>query len=147
MDTVTAAGLVVDVDSIAAALGEFTIARTVADTYVNVAKRFGIGLTIGEAFACCGEGSQVQVGSAVMGGGDPVSGTTHSAEHDGIFLAYGFSIGLLLAGLPPQSMPAVGQALESFHNGLADQGRGLTYDMGTDTNGLPATTNGAALWR
>jgi hypothetical protein len=119
MDRVTAGGLLIDVASVATALGANTYTHTDAGTYVNLAQHFGIGLTMGEAFACCGPDSQVQVGSTVFADGGPAYGTTHSTVHDGVFLAYGFSVGILLVG----AMPQYQDAIASFHDGLVDLSR------------------------
>jgi hypothetical protein len=123
MDRVTAGGLLIDVASVATALGANTYTHTDADTYLNLAQHFGIGLTIGEAFACCGPDSQVQVGSTVFADGGPAYGTTHSSVHEGVFLAYGFSVGILLVGGLPQYLPVYQDAIASFHDGLVDLSR------------------------
>jgi hypothetical protein len=98
LDAITASGVLVDVDSIAAALGDLAHTRADADTLViNEDFDLGVGFTIGQALACCGEDADVEVGSTVLGVGDIVHGTTHHVEHEGRRLAYGFSVGLVLA--------------------------------------------------
>jgi hypothetical protein len=98
LDAITASGVLVDVDSIAAALGDLAHTRTDADTLViNEDFDLGVGFTIGQALACCGEDADVEVGSTVLGVGDIVHGTTHHVEHEGRRLAYGLSVGFVLA--------------------------------------------------
>lgn len=99
LDSITAAGVLVDVSSIAAALGDFAKTKTDADTFAFGGKTLdlGIGITIGQALACCGEDADVEVGSAVLGIGDIVHGTTHRVKHDGRHLAYGLSVGFVVA--------------------------------------------------
>jgi hypothetical protein len=99
LDSVTAAGVLVDVSSIATALGDFGDARTGANTFVVGGEYLdlGVGTTMGQALACCGEDADVAVGSAAVGAGDMVHGITHSVEHDGRFLDLGLSVGFVLA--------------------------------------------------
>jgi hypothetical protein len=99
LDAVTAAGVLVDVDSFATALGDLAGTRTDADTFAFGGKGFdlGVGRTMGLALACCTEEADVAVGSAAVGSGDIVHGTTHSVEHDGRFLDLGLSVGFVLA--------------------------------------------------
>jgi hypothetical protein len=99
LDAVTAAGVLVDVGSFAAALGDLAGTRTDADTFVSGGAAFdlGVGRTIGLAFACCDEEADVAVGSAAVGSGDIAHGITHSVEHDGRFLNLGLSLGFVLA--------------------------------------------------
>jgi hypothetical protein len=99
LDSITAAGVLVDVSSIAAALGDFAKAKTDANTFAFDGKTLdlGVGITMGQALACCGEEADVEVGSAVLGIGDIVHGVTHAVEHDGRPLAYGLSLGFVIA--------------------------------------------------
>jgi hypothetical protein len=99
LDAVTAAGVLLDVSSIAAALGDFANANTDANTFAFDGKTLdlGVGTTIGQALACCGEDADVEVGSAALGIGDIVHGVTHAVEHDGRPLAYGLSVGFVIA--------------------------------------------------
>jgi hypothetical protein len=99
LDAITASGVLVDVASVAAAVSDFGHTRTDADTLV-ISKEYldlGVGITIGQALACCGEDADVEVGSAVLGIGDIVHGTTHRVKHDGRRLAYGLSVGFVVA--------------------------------------------------
>ena len=98
-DAITASGVLVDVSSMAVALGDVAAVGTDANTNVFVGEHLAVavGTTIGQALACCGADADVAVGSAVVGIGDIVHGTTHSVEHDGRLLAYGFSIGFVVA--------------------------------------------------
>ena len=100
--TITAAGVLVDVSSIAAALGDLGIAGTDANTFVFGGEHWdvGIGTTIGQALACCGEQADVEVGSAALGIGDYVRGTTRLVGRDGDERgrwAHGISLGFVLA--------------------------------------------------
>jgi len=99
LDAVTAAGVLVDVGSFASALGDLAGIRTDAATSAFGGETFDVGLgsTVGLALACCNEEADVAVGSAVVGSGDIVHGTTHSVEHDGRFLDLGLSVGFVLA--------------------------------------------------
>jgi hypothetical protein len=99
LDSVTAAGVLVDAGSFAAALGDFGHTLTDANTFVFGGEHLdlGVGTTTGQAFACCGEDADVEVGSAVLGIGDIVHGVAHGIEHDRGLLAYGFSWGLVVA--------------------------------------------------
>lgn len=99
LDSITAAGVLVDVGSIATALGDFVDAETDANTFAFDGDDFdvGIGITSGQAFGCCGDGAHVEVGSAVLGIGDIVHGVTHTVKHDSSALAQGFSMGFVLA--------------------------------------------------
>jgi hypothetical protein len=99
LETVTAAGVLVDVSSVAAALGDSTRSFTDANTSVVDGKSLdlGIGLTTGQALACCGEDASVQIGSAVQGVGDIVHGGTRGGNLDGGILAGGLSTGFIVA--------------------------------------------------
>ena len=99
LDSITAAGVLIDVDSVAAALGDFAHTRTDANTLVFSGEDLdlGVGITVGQALACCGEDANVGVGSEVLGIGDIVHGTTHHVKHEGRRLAYGLSVGFVLA--------------------------------------------------
>jgi hypothetical protein len=99
LDAITAAGVSVDVGSMAAAIGDVAAVGTDADTVALRTEHLamGIGTTVGEALACCGENADVDVGSAVVGSGDIVHGVTHEIEHDGPAWAHGFSVGIVVA--------------------------------------------------
>jgi hypothetical protein len=127
LDSVTAAGVLVDVGSFAAALGDLARTRTDAATSVFGGETFDVGLgrTVGVGVACCDEEADVAVGSAVGGGGDIVHGITHSVEHDGRFLDLGLSVGFVLA-LSVDKHFAAGWVehvamLEQWHAALADR--------------------------
>jgi hypothetical protein len=102
LDSITAAGVAVDVGSVAVARGDLTLAATSADTVAlsREAYDLGLGFTRGLALACCGEGADVEVASMAVGSGDIVRSTTHSAEQDGgdgRRWAHGNSVGFVLA--------------------------------------------------
>ena len=56
LDAITAAGVFVDVSSMAAAMGDVAAVRTDSDTVARGTEHLtmGIGTTVGEALACCG---------------------------------------------------------------------------------------------
>jgi hypothetical protein len=99
LDSVTAAGVLVDVSSIATAVGDFGDARTDANTFVVGGGHLdmGVGTTTGQAHACCGENADVEVGSTAVGIGDIAHGVAHGIEHHGRGLVYGFSFGFVVA--------------------------------------------------
>ena len=126
LDSITAAGVLIDVSSIAAALGDFAAAKTDANTLAFHGKTLdlGVGITIGQALACCGDDADVEVGSAVLGVGDLVHGLTHRVKHNGRSLAHGLSAGFVVA-LSFEKQPASvrdtqGAMLEEMRAALAD---------------------------
>ena len=102
LDSITAAGVAVDVGSFAVARGDLTLAFTDADTIAlsREAYDLGLGFTRGFALACCGKEAAVEVGSVAVGSGDIVRGTTHSPDQDGgdgSRWALGHTLGFVLA--------------------------------------------------
>ena len=99
LDSVTAAGVFVDVNSLAAASGDRTRTFTDADTFTIAGKSFdlGVGFTLGKALACCGEEAAVEVDSAVLGVGDIVQGAKQAVKNDNGHLALGVSAGFVVA--------------------------------------------------
>ena len=99
LETITAAGVFVDVNSVAAAIGENTRSFTDANTSVIDGKSLdlGIGLTTGQALACCGEDAAVQVGSAVQGVGDIVQRGIRLLRYDDGISVEGLSSGFVVA--------------------------------------------------
>ena len=99
LDAITAAGVLVDVSSVAAASGDLTRTATDAKNFAFAAKHLdlGIGFTKGQALACCGDDAEVNVDSAAVGIGDIVHDIAHAVEHDGRPLAYGLSVGFVIA--------------------------------------------------
>lgn len=85
MDGITAAGVHVGVEAHARALGNIALTRTDARALtriVNDRVELGVGFAEGQAFACCGEGASVAVGSSAAGGGGVVhSGTVSHVFH------------------------------------------------------------------
>jgi hypothetical protein len=128
LDSVTAAGVLVDVSSIAAALGDSGDARTGANTFVVGGEYLdvGVGTTMGQALACCGENADVEVGSTASGIGDIAHGIAHGIEHHGRGLAYGFSFGFVLA----LSFEKHQLMREKLHAALAD----LRFEHSSDTS-------------
>jgi hypothetical protein len=100
LETITAAGVLVDVNSIAAAFGDSTRSFTDANTSVTEGKSLdlGIGLTTGQALACCGEDASVQISSAVQGVGDIVQRGTRVLRFDDGISDDGISVEGLSAG-------------------------------------------------
>lgn len=99
LDGVTAAGVFVDVDSVAAAFGDRTRTLTDARTVAVPGKWFdlGVGLTLGHGFACCGEAADVAVGSTAVGAGDIVHRGTRAFKRDDGISAQGLSTGYVVA--------------------------------------------------
>lgn len=99
LDGVTAAGVFVDVDSVATAFGDRT--RTLADAHTVAVPGgwfdLGVGLTLGHGFACCGEAADVAVGSTAVGVGDIVHRGTRSFKDDDGISAQGLSAGYVVA--------------------------------------------------
>lgn len=99
LDQVTAAGVFVDVDSIAQAFGDRTRTLTDARTLTIPGRWFdvGVGLTFGHGYACCGEATDVAVSSTADGVGDIVHRDTRvSRDHDGV-AAQGLSTAYVVA--------------------------------------------------
>jgi hypothetical protein len=99
MDTITAAGALADVDIFAAALGNYATAVTDVGTLVIDSPwvSAGIGWGVGEAVACCGPVSAVDVRASVHGEGDLVRGRATRLERDNGVLAVGITSGWVLA--------------------------------------------------
>jgi hypothetical protein len=99
LDAITATGVLVDVNSLATALGAFTDTRTEANTFAFDGDHLdlGLGITFGRALACCGDDADVAVASTALGIGDHVRGTTRSGENNGRRWVHGFSAGFVLA--------------------------------------------------
>jgi hypothetical protein len=131
LDAVTAAGVLVDVSSIATALGDFGDARTGANTFVVSGEYLdqGVGTTMGQALACCGEDADVEVGSTAVGIGDIAHGVAHGIEHHGRGLAYGFSFGFVVA----ISFERHQAMREKSRAALADLRFGLSDALSSDT--------------
>jgi hypothetical protein len=131
LDSVTAAGVLVDVSSIATALGDFGDARTGANTFVVGGEYLdlGVGTTMGQALACCGENADVEVGSTAFGIGDIAHAVAHGIEHHGRSLAYGFSFGFVLA----LSFEKHQLMREKLHAALADLRFGHSDAVSSDT--------------
>jgi hypothetical protein len=121
MDSVTAAGVVVEVDAYAWALGAIATARTEARVLTRSTKErveVAAGFAEGLAYACCGEESSITVGSKAAGGGDVAYGSTFSQVFHGASLTsegkvkrftFGYSASLVVAA----SSDAVPHFLES----------------------------------
>ena len=95
LDTITAAGASVDVDTFAAAFGNDATAVTDVRTLVIDSPwvSAGIGWGVGEAVACCGPASSVDVRASVHGEGDLVRGRAVQLERDNGVLAVGVTTG------------------------------------------------------
>jgi hypothetical protein len=101
LESVSSAGVVVDVASYAGARGDVTNTHTDADTIVsgNGLMEVGVGLTVGQAIACCRErGASVDVVSVVSGDGDYVYkiDVARKSDDDDSWIV-GYSIGFILA--------------------------------------------------
>jgi hypothetical protein len=108
LDAVTAAGVLVDVSSVAQAVGDQIVADTGAYTVVRGEPivQLGIGFTEAYASACCGEESDVVVNSMAVGAGDIVHGRKYTVEFRGAtynvgkgfsHFSYGYSAAFVLA--------------------------------------------------
>jgi hypothetical protein len=99
LDAVTAAGLAVDVNSIAAAFGDRTRTLTDADTFTVVGKSFdlGVGLTLAHGYGCCGDEADVEVGSSALGVGQIVHRGTRALGYDDGHSAQGLAAGYVIA--------------------------------------------------
>jgi hypothetical protein len=99
LDGVTAAGVFVDVASVATVFGDSTRTLTDARTVAVPGKWFdlGVGLTLGHGFACCGEDAEVAVGSTVRGVGDIVHHGTRAFKRDDGSSTQGLSTGYVVA--------------------------------------------------
>ncbi|MGH6918612.1 MAG: hypothetical protein ACREJ0_13025 [Geminicoccaceae bacterium] len=108
LDAVTASGVLVNVSSVASAIGDHVVADT--SSYTSVDGRHpievGIGFSDGYATACCGEESDVALDSTAVGAGDRVYGKTYTVEFRGAAytvgggfgdFAYGYTAAFLLA--------------------------------------------------
>ena len=123
LDAVTAAGVFVDVDSIAVGRGDRTRLLTEADTFAVVGDKFdlGVGITFGHGFACCGEEADVEVGSTVLGVGDLVHRGTRILKHDDGVAAQGLSAGYVVAVSFNEPL----RTLQGLRPALADARAGL----------------------
>jgi hypothetical protein len=99
LDAITAAGVLVDVRSVVAAFGDATRTLTDAKTFAIAGEGFdlGVGRTVGQALACCGEEADVEVGSAVFGVGNIVRRSTRAVKNGNRFLVHGLSAGFVVA--------------------------------------------------
>lgn len=91
LDAVTAAGVLVAVDSTVNAVGDHTVADTNASTSIRGGPfvQVGVGFGDGNAAACCGIESDVALDSTAVGAGDLVFGKTYTVEFRGASYAVG----------------------------------------------------------
>jgi hypothetical protein len=109
MDSVTASGIRVDAQAFARASGRYAVAQARASaTTITIGNRIdlGVGFAEGQAFACCGRGSDVAVDSTASSSGDIVHSTTYAFEFKGAgvtldgeasYFAYGYTAAFLVA--------------------------------------------------
>jgi hypothetical protein len=108
LDAVTAAGVLVDVSSVARAVGDHIVADTDAYSSIRTERlvEVGVGFSDGYAAACCGQESDVVLDSTALGAGDRVYSTTYTVEFRGAtyavdggftYFAYGYTGAFLLA--------------------------------------------------
>jgi hypothetical protein len=125
LESVTAAGVLVDVNSVAAGFGDRIRSLTDSDTFAITGDRYdlGVGLTLGHGYACCGEQADVAVGSEASGVGDIVHrGTRGPSYDDGIF-AQGLSAGYVVAlSFKQPLLRTLRPALAAAPNGMRDSG-------------------------
>ena len=100
MNTVTAAGPVVDVNTFAAALGNYantmTDVRTLVIDLPGVPSRVRAG-ALARRSPACGPASAVGVGTSVSGEGDVAQGRTTEVRRDNDVLAVAVTMGWVLA--------------------------------------------------
>jgi uncharacterized protein (DUF697 family) len=124
----------VDVRAYAHALGAIAFTRT--DARALASKRvegveIGAGFAEGQAFACCGEGSSVTVGSNAAGSGDAVYGKSVSHVFHGAALSdsalkgfsFGYSAALQVAASSDASLGAraLGETLSELRREFFDE--------------------------
>lgn len=109
MDSLTAAGIHIEVRAFASAFGRDAIARTRAFAATGITEEridVGVGFAEGQAFACCGSESDVAVHSRASSSGDIVRSTTYDFELRGAavtldgeasYFAYGYTAAFLVA--------------------------------------------------
>jgi hypothetical protein len=99
LDAVTAAGVLADVNSFATGFGNRVLPLTDAETFAVTGKSYdlAVGLTLGHAYACCGEEADVDVGSTASGVGDIVRRGTRTLKADDGISAEGLSAGYVVA--------------------------------------------------
>lgn len=140
LDAVTASGVLVDVSSVANAIGDHIAAATSAFTSVRTKGlvEVGVGVSDGYALACCDEQSDVALASTAVGAGDLVYGNTYTVEFRGAihnvdggvgYFAYGYTAAFLLAISFEDALEAVRQTAQEprvHAGGLADAVRAFT---------------------
>jgi hypothetical protein len=115
LDLVTAAGVEVDVASFAGALGNF--ARAGTDTRVRAVStewlQAALGISLGQAIACCGSASDVHVGTVATAAGDRAEGGSFSLHADNGIVANGIASAWTLALSSPtaQDFARLGQVV------------------------------------
>jgi hypothetical protein len=109
MDSLTAAGIHVEVAAFASAYGRHAVARTRAYASTGITRDridVGVGFAEGQAFACCGSESEVAVHSTASSTGDVVHSTTYAfklrgaaltLEGEASYFAYGYTAAFLVA--------------------------------------------------
>ena len=110
LDGVSAAGVGVDVETMAFATGQFgqTATDLVTGIVANGPVVIGYGFGVGEAIACCGPDAEVRLGTSLSGTGDYVFQDSFTAYGDHGGLKSGVTNGLVLAlsGLPREVLAA-----------------------------------------
>jgi hypothetical protein len=134
LDVVTASGVLVNVGSVANAIGDHIVADTSSYTSARTEGliEVGVGVSDGYALACCGGESDVVLDSTAVGAGDLVYGKTYTAEFRGAaysvdggfgYFAYGYTAAFLLAISFEDGFATVQQAVQEPQvdaPGLAD---------------------------
>ena len=120
MDRISAAGVSVEMDSSAMVSGQFGQADTDVMTGIvglgpNV---IGYGFGSGEAVACCGDDSEVQLDMTASGAGDYVFAETHTAYGGNGITKFGVAQGIVLA-LSGPSREALESATRDYVSQLA----------------------------
>jgi hypothetical protein len=129
MDAITAAGVAIEVDAFAHAIGSVASTRTDARAVATRPAEgieVGAGFAEGQALACCGTGSSVTVGSSATGAGDVVYGNSvsrvfHGAglSEDGTLERFTFGYSAAVQVVVSSDAPLDARALNSVRGDLA----------------------------
>jgi hypothetical protein len=149
LDVVTAAGVLVSVESIANAVGDHLVAGTSAYTSVRTKDliEVGVGFSDGYAAACCGEESDVVLDSTAVGAGDLVYSKTYTVEFRGATYAagggfnhfsYGHTAAFLLAISFEDGFEMVQPAIEEPRGDLPGVTDAVREFLGASRDGFAA---------
>jgi hypothetical protein len=149
LDAITAAGVLVNVESVANAIGDHIVAGTSAHTSVRGGPLFqvGVGFSDGYAAACCGEESDVLLDSTAVGAGDLVYGKTYTVEFRGAtytvgggfnHFAYGYTAAFLLAISLEEGFEMVQQEVQEPRDRIRGVADAVGEFLGASRDGFAA---------